>query len=199
MDRDLLLSIPAILFGLTVHEYAHAYVANKLGDPTAKFFGRLTFNPLKHLDPIGLFSAFLFRIGWAKPVPIDPANFRNPKRDTLFVSLAGPLSNLLVAFLSGILARIISSPPFFFQLLSFFLFYNLIFAFFNLIPIPPLDGSKILSYILPIKLRFLYMELERYGFFLLLGIIVIGNLIGFPILFWLISPLLNFFSRLFLG
>ncbi len=200
MSPSLLLSLPAILFGLTVHEYAHGYVAYKLGDPTAKFSGRLTFNPLSHLDPIGIFSAILFRIGWAKPVPIDPLNFRNMRRDILLTSLAGPGSNFIVAFLSGLLVRFFTPiSPFFSQLFDSFVIYNLIFAFFNLIPIPPLDGSKIISYILPQKAVFYYMELERYGFFILLFIIVIGNLLGFSLLFWIMNPFLNFFYRLFVG
>ncbi|MEO0099195.1 MAG: site-2 protease family protein [candidate division WOR-3 bacterium] len=201
MDKNFLLSLPAILFGLTIHEYAHGYVAARLGDPTAKFSGRLTLNPLKHLDPIGIISALLFRIGWAKPVPIDPFNFPDPKKGILLVSLAGPSANFLIAFLSGILTRVFKflPSPFLFQLFSLSVIYNLIFASFNLIPIPPLDGSKILSYFLPERLNFYYMELERYGFYLLLMIIVIGNLVGIPILFWLINPFVSFFYRLFIG
>lgn len=199
MSKDFLLSLPAILFGLTIHEYAHGYVAYKLGDPTAKFSGRLTLNPLKHLDPIGIISAILFRIGWAKPVPIDPFNFRDRRKGILLVSLAGPGANFITAFLSGILARFLNYSPFFSQLFSLSVIYNLIFASFNLIPIPPLDGSKILNYILPSRMGLYFMELERYGFYLLLIIIVMGNLLGIPILFWIINPLVSFFYRLFVG
>jgi|UniRef100_A0A7C3UWJ7 Zn-dependent protease len=200
MDRNLLLSLPGILFGLTFHEYAHGFVALKLGDPTAKFSGRLTLNPLKHIDPLGLISAILFRIGWAKPVPIDPFNFSDRKKGLLLVSLSGPGANLFLAFLSGILARLtINFSSFLYQLFHFSVIYNLIFAFFNLIPIPPLDGSKVLSYILPEEAAFYYMELERYGFYFIFLIIIISNLLGIPILFYLINPLVSLFYRLFAG
>ncbi len=199
MDSNFLLRLPVILFGLTIHEYAHGYVAYKLGDPTAKFSGRLTLNPLKHLDPIGVISAILFQIGWAKPVPIDPFNFRDMKKGILLVSLAGPGANFISAFLSGVIARFLNTSSFFFQLFSLSVIYNLTFASFNLIPIPPLDGSKVLSYILPSRIGFYFMELERYGFYLLLIIIVMGNLLGMPVLFWIINPFVSFFYRLFVG
>ncbi|MCX7785180.1 MAG: site-2 protease family protein [candidate division WOR-3 bacterium] len=202
---SIILSAPAILFGLTIHEYAHALIALKLGDPTAKFMGRLTLNPLKHLDPIGTISLFLFRLGWAKPVPINPNYFRNYKQGVLLTSLAGPGANFIVAVIFGLLLRIIylipslSPSSFIIIILEMFVFFNLILAIFNLIPIPPLDGSKILYYLLPTTMAEEYAKLERYGFFMLLGIIVLGQLIGFSIFGIIILPFIRIFSSLIIG
>jgi Zn-dependent protease len=198
--RALIISVPAILFGLTIHEFMHGYVAYKLGDPTAKLAGRLTLNPLSHLDLIGTISLFLFRIGWAKPVPINPYNFSDIKKGVILTSLAGPLTNFLSALFFGIGYRLINPSSFFLDyLLRSFVLYNLILAFFNLLPIPPLDGSKIFMYILPYKYREYYMEVESYGFYILIGLIFIGSLIGIPILWGIISPFINFFYQIFTG
>jgi len=203
VSTDFFLTLPAILFGLTIHEYAHGYVAYRLGDPTAKLAGRLTLNPLKHLDLMGTLAVLIFRIGWAKPVPIDPYYFKNIKRDTILVSLAGPLSNFSLAFLSGLILQLVTpnlpTNSFFVLILRDFVLYNLIFCAFNSLPIPPLDGSKVLSYILSDKASLYYMQLERYGFFILLFIIFIGQLFGAPLLWWVIGPFVNFFSKLFAG
>lgn len=198
--RTLIISAPAILFGLTFHEFMHAYVAYKLGDPTARAAGRLTLNPLRHLDPIGTFSLFLFRIGWAKPVPINPYNFTDIKKGIILTSLAGPSANFFSALFFGIIYRIINPTSSFLDLLlSNFVFYNLILTFFNLLPIPPLDGSKIFMYILPYKYREYYMEVGGYGVYILVGLIFIGSLIGVSILWEIISPFINFFYQLFTG
>ncbi|MEO0113944.1 MAG: site-2 protease family protein [candidate division WOR-3 bacterium] len=212
-----LLRAPAILFNLTIHEFAHGYIADKLGDPTARLNGRLTLNPLKHLDPIGTIAIFLFHFGWAKPVPLNPYNFRKPRRDMMLASIAGPIANLLCALVFSLLIRFFARPLHglpasafmkimpsnlgeFISVISFsFFFYGLILAAFNLIPIPPLDGSKILYYLLPANLAYQYMRLERYGFFILLGIIFLGSVTGVPILWSLIQPFIAFFSFLFLG
>ncbi|MEO0072972.1 MAG: site-2 protease family protein, partial [candidate division WOR-3 bacterium] len=151
MIRDFssfIISAPAILFCVTIHEYAHAFAAYKLGDPTAKNLGRLSLNPFVHLDIIGTIALFLFRVGWARPVPINPVYFRSPKRDVLVSSLAGPLANFLCAIGFGVCLRILLrfSLPSSFLVLTFlmFFYYNIILGTFNLIPIPPLDGSKII-------------------------------------------------------
>jgi len=212
-----LLRAPAILFNLTIHEFAHGYIADKLGDPTARFSGRLTLNPLKHLDLFGTIAIFLFHFGWAKPVPLNPYNFQKPRRDMMFASIAGPIANLACAFLCGLIMRFLprglvdqtawnfaqTLPSNFTEFISImlfsFFFYGLILAGFNLIPIPPLDGSKILYYLLPANIAYQYMRIERYGFFILLGIIFLGSLAGIPIFWAFIRPFITFFSFLFLG
>ena len=200
--QSIILSAPAILFGLTIHEFSHGYVAWRLGDPTAKMMGRLTLNPLKHLDPIGTIALFLFRFGWAKPVPIDPRNFRHPTRDMAISGLAGPAANLLTAAVSGLILRMLIMfhvGGFIATLTSYFVLFNLILCFFNLIPIPPLDGSRLLYHLLPPNLAAAYGRLERYGFMILIGIILVGNLTGVSLLSLYITPLLRVFTLLFVG
>ncbi|NIM98767.1 MAG: site-2 protease family protein [candidate division Zixibacteria bacterium] len=212
MDRiiGLLLIAPPILFALTVHEYAHGWMALRFGDPTAKDAGRLTLNPLSHLDPIGTIMLFIVHLGWAKPVPVNPYYFRNPKSDMMWVSLAGPGANLLTAFACGLVLRIINPFSGSFQMGSsvlgilvmmivYGMMINLVLAFFNLIPLPPLDGSKILMGLLPAGYEYQMIQLERIGPFLLIGIIVMGNLAGVPILWGIIGPFVSFFSFVFAG
>ena len=200
---SILLSAPAILFCLTIHEYAHGLIALKLGDPTAKHAGRLTLNPLKHLDVIGTICLFLFRLGWAKPVPINPTYFRNPRRDILLSSLAGPAANFVSAIVFGIIIRFINLPMsgnnFFAVIFIMFFYFNLVLGVFNLIPIPPLDGSKILYYLLPQRAAYGYAQLERYGLFILLGIIMLGELTGVSFFGSIITPVLRFFSIAIIG
>lgn len=200
--QSLILSAPAILFGLTIHEFSHGWVAWQLGDPTAKMMGRLTLNPLKHLDPIGTIALFLFRFGWAKPVPIDPRNFRHPTRDMAISSLAGPGANLLTAAIAGLILRVLllfHAGGFIVTLISYFVLFNLILCFFNLIPIPPLDGSRLVYHLLPPDLAAGYARLERYGFIILIGIIFLGQLTRVNILWLYMDPLLRIFSLLFVG
>ncbi len=200
--QELVLSAPAILFGLTIHEFSHGLVAWRLGDPTARSMGRLTLNPLKHLDPVGTIGLFLFRFGWAKPVPIDPRYFRHPDRDMALSSLAGPASNLLVAAVAGLILRLLALlgvTGFFVQLAAYFVLFNLILCFFNLIPIPPLDGSRLVYYFLPDRLAEQYGRLERYGFLIIFGIIIIGQLTGISLIWWYMAPLIRIFSTLFAG
>jgi len=200
--RGIVLAAPAILFGLTIHEFSHGWVAWRLGDPTARTLGRLTLNPLKHLDPVGTVALFLFRFGWAKPVPIDPRNFRHPARDMALSSLAGPGANFLTAAAAGLVIRILllfDVSGFALTVAEYFLFFNLILCFFNLIPIPPLDGSRLLYYFLPTGLAAGYARLERYGFMILIGVIFIGQLTGISILWLYMTPLIRFFSWLFAG
>jgi len=200
---------PPILLALTFHEYSHGWMAYKLGDPTAKMAGRLSMNPLVHLDPIGTLMIFLVRFGWAKPVPVNPSYFRQPKRDMLLVSVAGPGANMLLALASGILLRAFRAGGFDFLpvnilkplyvMVNFSLQINLALAIFNLLPVPPLDGSKILYGILPPRYEYIYDYLERYGPFVLMGLILFGMLTRISILGAFIYPFVNFFTKLFGG
>ncbi|MFH1862808.1 MAG: site-2 protease family protein, partial [bacterium] len=167
-----ILIAPPILLGLTLHEFAHGWVANRLGDPTAKLAGRLTMNPLAHLDFIGTIMLFIAHIGWAKPVPVNPYNLRHPKQDIIWVSAAGPASNLFLAFLFGLVFRAFSPggllesiylPKPLVILIVYGVILNLSLAIFNLIPIPPLDGSRIVSGLLPPEAEREYQKLERFG------------------------------------
>jgi len=175
----LILNVIIVLFALTVHEVAHGYAAYKLGDPTARAFGRLSLNPIRHLDLIGFICMLLFRFGWAKPVPINTRYFKKPRRDMAICALAGPLSNVLMSFAALLVYRIflavimanydmIKSEFVFnlivliFDFLINFSTLNLYLGLFNLIPVPPLDGSRILFVILPDKYYFGLMKYERY-------------------------------------
>lgn len=181
MDLELLVySVLAALFAISIHELAHGAVADRLGDPTPRALGRLTLNPLKHLDPIGLIMLVLFRLGWAKPVEVNPLRFKNYRRDIILVALAGPLANLTVAcvinLLSSLLIRLpISLSPQYWSALSKLIFVNIqlniMLAAFNLIPLPPLDGSRVVANLLPLKQRLAYERIAPYGpFILVLGI-----------------------------
>ncbi|MFC1484716.1 site-2 protease family protein [Candidatus Neomarinimicrobiota bacterium] len=207
--QTLILLIPVILFALTIHELAHGYVAYRLGDPTAKNAGRLTLNPISHLDPIGTLMLFIVHFGWAKPVPVDPRYFANPKRDMLWVALAGPGSNVALAFLSGLIIRFINANPYLFQasflgeafagMMVLSLQINLALAIFNLLPIPPLDGSKVLYGLLPPRYEHVVYNLERYGPGVLFALVMFGMLTGVSIFWGFIGPFVGFFSSLFAG
>jgi Zn-dependent protease len=197
---ELIISAPAILFGLTIHEFSHGYAAFILGDPTAKQSGRLTLNPLKHLDPLGTILLFLpwTRFGWAKPVPINPNNFKNPLRDLAISALAGPISNFLAAIFAGIVARILTAADvngFAWKLTSYFVIINLILCFFNLIPLPPLDGSRLIYYLLPSELAARYGRLEQSNFLSLIVILVFG----LPLFRMVVFPMVLTTARLLLG
>ena len=205
----LLIIAPPILLALSFHEYAHAYIANKFGDDTAKQSGRLTLNPLAHLDPIGTIMIFLVHFGWAKPVPVNLRRLRNPKKDMLWISAAGPLANMILALISGILLRFIfaiGGAPNQHSIIGLFTYavlmslqINLALAIFNILPIAPLDGSKILFGLLPVKHEGKIYFLERYGPFILLGLIIFGRVTDVPILGGLIWPFVEFFSKIFAG
>ncbi|QSX08909.1 site-2 protease family protein [Alkalibacter rhizosphaerae] len=190
--RQIAVVLPALLISITFHELAHGYTAYLLGDPTAKQMGRLTLNPIKHMDPTGLIMLFLFRFGWAKPVPFNPNYFKNRKMGTLAVAVAGPASNLIIATAS--MFSFMLAPE---ALAGFFgtlVQFNILFAVFNLLPIPPLDGSKIIASLLPLHLETIFWKYERYGYMLLLVLAVsgiIGKLIT-PIYGFILQGLLRF-------
>ena len=179
---ELIILAPPLLFALTFHEFAHGLVAYRLGDPTAKNAGRLTLNPLKHLDPLGTIAFFFIKFGWAKPVPVNPIYFHNPKKGMLWVALAGPMTNLALAIISAIITKalwfIASAVPYsaaaesilvpLNAMLIASVWINLVLCIFNFLPIPPLDGSRILTGLLPNHLAIKYLQLERYGFIIIL-------------------------------
>ena len=181
-----LLSIIPALICITFHELSHGYVAYKLGDNTAKNMGRLTLNPIKHIDPFGLLMMVVARFGWAKPVPVNMMNFKNPKRGMAITALAGPLSNILLAvvilFIYGILYPFLiqsSGGVTALELIYITAYLSVALAMFNIIPIPPLDGSKILFSFLPSEMYYKLMRYERYGMIILMVIIVTGAFSGY--------------------
>lgn len=178
MGYDFLFRLPALLVAIIIHEFSHGYVAYILGDNTAKEAGRLTLNPLKHLDITGFIFLLLFKFGWAKPVPINPNNFKNRKRGMIAVSLAGPFSNFIMALIIGFtISMDIISSNILFNILIIMLWYNLMLGVFNLLPLPPLDGSKVLASLLPVKYEYLFYKNERY-LYLILIILVATNTIN---------------------
>lgn len=179
----------ALLVAVTVHEFAHALVADKLGDPTPRANGRLTLNPFAHLDPLGTLALLIVHIGWGKPVPIDPYNLENPKRDNMLIAFAGPLSNFILAGFLALILRVFPNPIL--QLASYpLIMLNIGLGIFNLIPIPPLDGSKVLLGLLPTELALKWEEIfNRYGILLLL--LLIFPFGGSSFVITIISPIIN--------
>ena len=177
----------SVLFVLSAHEWAHGMVAYWMGDRTAKNMGRLTLNPIKHLDPIGAVCMLLFGFGWAKPVPINPANYKNQKLGVVVVSLAGPLSNLILAFIATFIWIAFSAENYFLVFaLQMIISLNLGLAVFNLIPVPPLDGSRIVSVFLKPGARYKYNSIEKYGVIVMFFIFLI------PVLGALFTAILDF-------
>ncbi|MCL5779889.1 MAG: site-2 protease family protein [Firmicutes bacterium] len=191
--EEFILKLLLIFFALPLHEYAHALVAYKLGDNTAKYEGRLTLNPIKHLDPLGTLLIFFGPIGWAKPVPVNPFHFENRKKGMMLVSLAGPGANFLLAVVGAVLLGIFRASADLQYILYYFMVLNVWLAVFNLLPLPPLDGSKILAGILPGRQEWLY-QLEKYGFPVLFLLIFFGFLT--PILTFFASPIIELFAVL---
>ena len=201
--QDLILFLPVLLFSVVLHEYAHGWMARRQGDDTAYMLGRLTLNPIPHIDPIGsvLVPAVLimagspFVLGWAKPVPVNPRNYRNYKRGDILVSLAGIVVNLALAVIATLIMVIVvllarglpaAAPTFevVVQMMQRAVLINLVLAFFNLIPIPPLDGSHVLYHLLPPKLGLAYRGLYQYGMMILIALMFIGR----PIFNMLLMP-----------
>ncbi len=204
---QLIIMAPPLLLALTLHEYAHGYVAYRLGDPTARDAGRLTLNPLSHLDPIGTIAFFFIRFGWAKPVPVNPNYFKNPRQDMLWVALAGPVTNLLLAITSAVLLKALISTatviPYstaleailvpLYNMLVASVWINLVLCIFNFLPIPPLDGGRILTGLLPEDLARTYASFERYGFIVIL-ILAFSGVLG-----TIIFPVIRFANNLLLS
>lgn len=201
MVQQVVLLVVPVLFSITVHEVCHGYAAFLLGDPTAKNAGRLTLNPIKHIDVVGLLVLFITRmIGWAKPVPVDPRYFRNPRKDMMWVSLAGPASNLVLAVLFALVLKVfggVLSASYLYPLaymVQITVMINVGLAIFNLIPIPPLDGSHILEGLLPYDMAAAYSRLiAPYGFIILLVLIFtrVVDYLVFPIIRAIVNILLS--------
>jgi len=185
---EIVIRIAVLLFAVTIHEYAHGKAALSLGDPTAKNAGRLTLNPLRHIDPMGAICMFLFNFGWAKPVPVNTAYFADKRKDTILMALSGPVSNLGAAFISGLFMR------YFFNiqldgyklLLVYLILMNIGLGLFNLLPIPPLDGSHVLENLLPPAAARNFIKIRRYAPMALLGVLLLDHFMH-----------LNIFGRLF--
>lgn len=198
------LAIPPILFALCFHEFSHAYVAFRLGDPTAAEQGRLTLNPLRHLDPMGTLLLFFAGFGWARPVPVDPDHLRDPRRDMLWIAAAGPLSNIALALASGLLLRmavpVLPGGEIAVAVGTMLLFsvqINLVLAFFNAIPLPPLDGSSILRGLLPLRQAYAWSRIDRYGPLVLFGLVASGFVFGVSLLWLIIGVPVKFFTTAF--
>lgn len=214
LDRliQMLFMVPIFLISLSVHECAHAYAAYKLGDPTARNYGRVTLNPLKHVDIIGIIMLLIVGVGWAKPVPIEPRNFNNYRKGIALTAAAGPASNILMgtggiilyrvflAIFQAVLINAVAVPTIVsvtLQFLYYFAMLNLSLAFFNLIPLPPLDGSRLLELVLPPKAMQMYYRISPYSFIIIMGLMY-TNILTIPINFCVnlvfnaVDALLNF-------
>ncbi len=203
--QGLFIVLPAIVIAITVHEFSHAWMANRLGDPTARLEGRLTLNPMAHLDPIGTLCLFIAYFGWGRPVPVDSSYFKHPLRDDMLVSFCGPLSNFFTAFLMAVILKLslkyhlLTFGSYFYEVLRLGLFINLSLCFFNLLPLYPLDGSHILRGLLPKGMIPAYEQLSSYSPFILLGLVAMGPMFNVSVLGDILGPPIRFFGRLFIS
>ena len=208
VSKIAIMLVPALL-AIILHEVAHGYIAERFGDPTARLLGRLTMNPFKHLDPIGTIAIFIFGFGWARPVPVNPKNFRRPRRDMVWVALAGPATNLSLALLSALLLRglgMLDQSSFgisktYMQFITpvkmmvgFSLYINTLLGVFNLIPVPPLDGGRVLTGILPENQAALVSRLEPFGFILILLLVFFTDVWSL-----VLGPIINFLVVIMAG
>ena len=195
----MILMTPVILFSLTVHEYSHGKMALLLGDDTAKRLGRLSFNPLRHLDILGVLFFYFVGFGWAKPVPVDPRNFVSPRRDMMYVAIAGPLSNIALAVCCSFFIRLISPEfSYLFVILAYGIWINVALAVFNMLPMYPLDGSSVLKGMVSQKIAEGMTNLDRFGAFLILGVFLLDHFAHTGILGTILMLPINY-SVLFLS
>ena len=193
------LMTPVILFSLTVHEYSHGRMALRLGDDTAQRLGRLSFNPLRHLDILGVLFFYFVGFGWAKPVPVDPRNFEHPRRDMMYVAIAGPLSNIALAVCCSFFIRLISPEfSYLFVILAYGIWINVALAIFNMLPMYPLDGSSVLKGMVSQKIAEGITNLDRFGAFLILGVFLLDHFAHTGILATVLMLPINY-SVLFLS
>ena len=199
------LSILAIIFAVTVHEYCHAWMANILGDPTGRYLGRLTLNPLAHFDIFGTLALILIGFGWGKPVPFNPANLRNPKRDAALISLAGPAANILTALVLAIPLKYLADTEFaatiFFQFMKVLFWFSVLLFSLNVLPLPPLDGSKVIGLIIPRRWNLIYQEYLTYGvkyviFFMLFDVIFLSRAFDFSFLHYVVVGMTEWIAAL---
>lgn len=188
--------IPGLLIALVIHEYAHAQVADWMGDDTPRMMGRLTLNPVAHIDPVGLMMLLVARFGWAKPVMINPGNFRNWRKGEIFVALAGPVSNLITGFIALVVQLIFAKLNLFTStalpmVLQLIVLYNVNFAIFNMLPLPPLDGSRVLMCFLPTEWSYKLAGIERYSFLILIALMMT------PVFTYILIPLQRLIFTLF--
>jgi Zn-dependent protease len=195
----LILLIPVLVFALVFHEFSHAWVANQLGDPTAKYAGRLTLNPLAHLDIFGSLMILFVGFGWAKPVPVDSRYLGNPRIDMMKIAFAGPASNLLLALISGTIIRTTGYMGSLTTMLVMFTQINIMLAVFNMIPISPLDGSQIFSGFMVRRNPDMVYKLQIYGPQILMGLILFGMFTRISPIWWVMRPFVDFFMFLFAG
>lgn len=180
----------ALVISLSFHEFAHAYVSEKLGDPTARSLGRVTLNPKAHLDPVGTLMLLIAGFGWGKPVPFNPYNLKNPKRDAAVISFAGPAANFALAVLFSSILHFLPGPGILHLFLFLVIQYNLLLGFFNLIPVHPLDGFKVVNGFLPPNLSYQWLQMAPFGIWILFFLIITG------VIQKVLQPLLNFFLLL---